>query len=60
MILSILLSLTAASAVLAAPFDMRGLSRLRNETLAGRAVFPTGGFHGVNLGAWFVFGKPFR
>lgn len=36
--------------------DMRGLSRLHNETLAGRAVFPSSGIHGVNLGAWFVFG----
>jgi len=32
-----------------------GLSRLKNETLAGRAIFPSGGIRGVNLGAWFVY-----
>ena len=32
-----------------------GLSRLKNETLVGRAIFPSGGIRGVNLGAWFVF-----
>lgn len=59
MLFSTLFSLAIASSVLGAPapMEMRGLSRLRNETLAGRAVFPTGGFHGVNIGAWFVFGK---
>lgn len=57
MIFTSLFSLAAASAALASPMmDMRGLSRLANETLAGRAVFPSGGFHGVNVGAWFVFG----
>lgn len=57
MIFSTLLGLAAASTALAVPMDMRGLSRLRNETLTGRAIFPSGGFKGVNLGAWFVFGE---
>lgn len=57
MIFSTLVALAAASTALAVPMDMRGLSRLRNETLTGRAIFPTGGFKGVNLGAWFVFGE---
>ncbi|EJD41338.1 WD40 repeat-like protein [Auricularia subglabra TFB-10046 SS5] len=35
--------------------DMRGLNRLRNSTISGRAIFPSGGIRGVNLGAWFVF-----
>ncbi|KAH7091868.1 glycoside hydrolase, partial [Auriculariales sp. MPI-PUGE-AT-0066] len=34
---------------------MNGLSRLNNATLAGRAIFPSGGIRGVNLGAWLLF-----
>ena len=63
MIASTLLVLAAASRLVAAApasaprslgFDQRGLSRLRNSTLAGRALMP-GPFHGVNLGSWFVY-----
>lgn len=58
MFLSALFSLAAASAALARPMtDMRGLSRLANTTLTGRSIFPTGGFRGVNVGSWFVFGE---
>ncbi|KZV81656.1 glycoside hydrolase [Exidia glandulosa HHB12029] len=35
--------------------EMRGLHRLNNATIAGRAIFPSGGIRGVNVGAWFVF-----
>lgn len=58
MILSSLLALAAVAA--AAPtgmqtrMEMRGLTRLRNSTLAGRAIFPNNGFHGVNLGMRLV------
>lgn len=59
MILSSLLAFAAiavaAPAGLQTRMELRGLNRLRNSTLAGRAVFPNNGFHGVNLGAWFVF-----
>jgi len=34
---------------------MTGLNRLNNRTLAGRAIFPSGGIRGVNLGSWLVF-----
>ena len=58
MLFSSLFSLAAASAALASPMmDMRGLSRLSNTTLNERAIFPSGGFRGVNVGAWFVFGE---
>ncbi|KZV79249.1 glycoside hydrolase [Exidia glandulosa HHB12029] len=63
--LSVLVAIAALPlAVLASPAaipitpmrqDMRGLNRLWNSTLAGRAIFPSGGIRGVNVGAWFVF-----
>ena len=58
MIFFSLFCIAAASAALAsaASRDMRGLSRLLNGTLAGRATFPSEGIHGVNLGSWLVFG----
>ena len=62
--LRVLAALAAlALAVVATPVtpmrqDMRGLNRLRNSTIAGRAIFPSGGIRGVNIGAWFVFGAP--
>ncbi|EJD36695.1 glycoside hydrolase [Auricularia subglabra TFB-10046 SS5] len=37
------------------PVDMTGLNRLKNSTISGRAIFPSNGIRGVNLGAWFVF-----
>lgn len=61
--LAALVALIAPLAALTAPRDgpgenvtalraeMRGLNRLKNSTIAGRAIFPSGGIRGVNVGA---------